>query len=157
MLKDIENYVAYLEDLTVGDRFVSPGRTITEADVTAFAGLSGDYNPLHTDAEYARETPYGQRIAHGLLVLAVVSGLSARTPLMRAMEKSIIGLVNLECRWKMPTLLGDTIRVALEIADKRISGKPDRGIVVLSRSALNQRDEVVMESDWTLLVRARTA
>lgn len=69
----------YFEDFEVGQRFVTPGRTVTEADVVNFAGVSGDYNPIHTDAEFAKSTPFGQRIAHGLLVLAMLTGLRQRT------------------------------------------------------------------------------
>jgi acyl dehydratase len=157
MLKELENYVVALEDLNVGDRFESTGRTVTESDITTFAGLSADYNGLHIDAEYAAKTPFGQRIAHGMLVLSITSGLASRMPLMRFMEPSILGLLNLECRWAKPTFIGDTIHVEVEVADKRTTSKPDRGVVVLKRLAVNQRGETVMESEWKLLVRARGA
>jgi acyl dehydratase len=157
MLDQLEDYVVYLEDLAVGDRFVSPARTVTEADITAFAGLSGDFNPLHTDAVAAGESAFGERIAHGLLVLAIASGLSARTPVMKFMERSVLGLLGVECRWRKPTLIGDTIHVVLEVTGKRASSKPGRGVVEMRRSAVNQRGETVMESMWTTLVRARPA
>ncbi|MGE3627789.1 MAG: MaoC/PaaZ C-terminal domain-containing protein [Hyphomicrobiales bacterium] len=143
------------DDLAVGARFRSTGRTITEGDVTAFAGLSGDYNLLHTDAEYCRNTSFGQRIAHGLLVLSVTSGLTARLSLMKAMEPSILGLVDLQCSWTHPTFIGDTIHVIATITELTPSRRPDRGIVVLDRAAVNQRGEEVMNSRWKLLVRRR--
>lgn len=147
--------VAYADDLVVGARYESPARTVTEADIAAFAGLSGDYNRLHTDAVYAGASGYGQRIAHGLLVLSIVSGLGTRTALMRRMEPAILGLLNVDCRWPKPTFIGDTLHVVIEVAETRPTRKPERGVVILRRSAVNQRGETVMDSAWTLLVRNR--
>lgn len=156
VLQDIEKYEVYFETLEVGAQFKTAGRTVTEADIVAFAGLSGDYNALHTDAEYAATTPHGGRIAHGLLVLSIVSGLSTRLPVMKAMERTILGLANLQCRWRRPTKIGDTIHVVLEVAEKKPGAKNDRGSLVLKRTAINQRGETVMESDWSLILRRQT-
>ena len=147
----------YFEDLEIGAAFDSPTRTVTEADVVNFACLSADFNRLHIDAEYAKGTFYGQRIAHGLLVLSILSGLSTRTPLMQALGDAMIGLAGLECRWKKATKIGDTLRVRLTVVDLKRSSKGDRGVVTLNRDAVNQHDEVVMESVWTLLVKCREA
>ncbi|HMM71285.1 MAG TPA: MaoC/PaaZ C-terminal domain-containing protein, partial [Rhodocyclaceae bacterium] len=95
MLKSLDAQTIYWDDLNIGDRFVTSGRTVTEADVVNFAGLSADYNSLHIDAEFASKSPHGQRLAHGLLVLAVVSGLTTRHPITKLMEKAIIGLAGL--------------------------------------------------------------
>ena len=142
----------YFEDIRVGDAYVSPGRTVTEADIVAFAGLSGDYNILHTDAEYMRTSIFGERIAHGLLGLALQSGLAAR-----AMARPFATLAFLGLRWrfKAPIKIGDTIKVRLEVTDKRETSKPDRGIVVIQRSVLNQRGEVVQEGDTDVMVERR--
>jgi acyl dehydratase len=156
VLHDIEAFEVHFETLNVGDTFKTAGRTVTEADIVAFAGLSGDYNALHTDAEFAATTPHGERIAHGLLVLAIVSGLSTRLPVMKCMERTILGLANLECRWRRPTRIGDTLHVVLEVAEKAPAAKSDRGTVVLRRTAVNQRGETVMESDWSLVLRRHT-
>ena len=156
VLQDIEKYEVHFETLNVGDTFRTAGRTVTEADIVSFAGLSGDYNALHTDAEYAATTPHGGRIAHGLLVLAIVSGLSTRLPVMKCMERTILGLANLQCRWRRPTRIGDTIHVVLEVAEKKPRAKGDRGENVLRRTAINQRGETVMESDWSLILRRQT-
>ena len=78
LLKAIEGTTLYFDDLSVGDQFKTVARTIAEADIVNFAGLSGDFNALHTDAEFAATTPHGQRIAHGLLVLAIASRLATR-------------------------------------------------------------------------------
>ena len=142
----------YFEDIRVGDEYVSPGRTVTEADIVAFAGLSGDYNILHTDAEYMRTSIFGERIAHGLLGLALQSGLGTR-----AMARPFATLAFLGLRWrfKAPIKIGDTIKVHLKVTDKRETSKPDRGIVAIQRSVLNQRGEVVQEGDTDIMVERR--
>jgi acyl dehydratase len=146
----------YFEDLTVGLSCLSAGRTVNEADIVAFAGLSGDYNQLHVDQQFAEKTVHGARIAHGLLVLSILSGLSTRTPLMQGLAETIIGLAHLECRFKKPARIGDTIRVRLVVSEIKPTSKGGRGIVVLHREAINQADEVVLESTWSLMVRARS-
>jgi len=145
----------YFEDLVEGQEFHSAGRTVTEADIVAFAGLSGDYNQLHVDREFAANTMHGERIAHGLLVLSIVSGLSTRVSLMVGLGEQIVGLLNLECRFKRATKIGDTIRVRLRITNLRLTSSGDTGVLTLSRDAIDQNGNVVMESIWTLLVRAR--
>lgn len=147
----------YFEDLTVGMRFLSAGRTVTEADIVAFAGLSGDYNQLHVDREFADRSVHGGRIAHGLLVLSILSGLSTRVPLMQAFGETMVGLAGLECRWKKSTKIGDTLHVRLTVAELKATSKNDKGLVVLNREAINQHGEVVLESVWTLLIRCRSA
>jgi acyl dehydratase len=147
----------YFDDLVAGDRWTTAGRTVTEADVVAFAGLSGDYNRLHVDAEFAAGTPYGERVAHGLLVLSIASGLSTRLAVSEAMAPNILGLLDLQCRWPGPTRFGDTVHVVLTITETRPTSKPGRGVVTMTREVVNQRDETVMVSTWKLLLRARDA
>jgi len=147
----------YFEDLTVGMSFLSAGRTVTEADIVAFAGLSGDYNQLHVDREFADRSVHGGRIAHGLLVLSILSGLSTRVPLMQALGETMVGLAGLECRWKKSTKIGDTLHVRLTVVELKTTSKKDKGLVVLNREAINQHGEVVLESVWTLLIRCRSA
>jgi len=155
LLDRLEGYVATFEDLQVGDTFVTSGRTVTEADVVNFAGLSADYNSLHVDAAFAATTPHGGRIAHGLLVLAVTSGLCSRLPVMKLLEPSILGLADLRCRFRRPCRIGDTLRVRMTVTDRRPGRTPDRGTVTLSRVAMNQHGEDVMESNWELVLRTR--
>jgi acyl dehydratase len=142
----------YFEEIQVGDEYLSPGRTVTEADIVAFAGLSGDYNVLHTDAEFMRTSIFGERIAHGLLGLAIQSGLG-----MRAMPRpfATIAFLGLRWRFKGPIKIGDTIKVRIEVTDKRETSKPDRGIVTLQRSIVNQRGEVVQEGETDIMVERR--
>ncbi|PYM67840.1 MAG: acyl dehydratase [Candidatus Rokuibacteriota bacterium] len=141
------------EDIGIGDEYLSPGRTVTEADIVAFAGLSGDYNVLHTDAEFMRTSIFGERIAHGLLGLAISSGLGSR-----AMPRPFATLAFLGLRWRFkgPIKIGDTIKVRLKITDKRETSKPDRGIVTIQRTVLNQRGETVQEGDTEIMVERRS-
>jgi acyl dehydratase len=142
----------YFEDIRVGDEYLSPGRTVTEADIVAFAGLSGDYNVLHTDAEFMKSSIFGERIAHGLLGLAIQSGLGTR-----AMPRPFATLAFLGIRWRFkgPIKIGDTVKVQIKVTDKRETSKPDRGIVVLLRSVLNQRGEIVQEGETDIMVERR--
>ena len=145
----------YFEDLPVGKKFVTSGRTITEADVVAFAGLSGDFNSLHVDETFAAATGFGGRIAHGLLVLSVASGLTTRLPVLHALQPSLLGMTEVTCYWLAPTRIGDTIRVELTFIGAQLTRSGTRGRVTERRVALNQDDVTVLDSQWTLLVAAR--
>ena len=142
----------YYEEIQVGSEYVSPGRTVTEADIVAFAGLSGDYNVLHTDAEFMRTSIFGERIAHGLLGLAIQSGLGTRA---MARPFATIAFLGLRWRFKGPIKIGDTIKVRIAVSAKRETSKPNRGIVVLQRSVTNQRGEVVQEGETEIMVKRR--
>ena len=142
----------YFDEIEVGEEYESPGRTVTETDIVLFAGLSGDYNILHTDAEFMKTSLFGERIAHGLLGLSIQSGLLTRAMLPYA----TIALGGLRWKFKAPIKIGDTIRVRARVTAKKET-KPDRGVVVLERTVLNQRDEVVQEGDTELIVQRRNA
>jgi acyl dehydratase len=143
----------YLEDLHAGDVFTSAARTITESDVVAFAGLSGDFNPIHTDVEFAKDTPYGQRVVYGLLGLAMLTGLLDRTGLFSGSAIAMLGIR--DWTFTAPMFIGDTIRFRLTITDVRRTSSGDRGVVKRHFELLNQRDEVVQQGHIDLLVRAR--
>ncbi|HZZ46141.1 MAG TPA: MaoC/PaaZ C-terminal domain-containing protein [Pseudonocardia sp.] len=145
----------FFDDFSPGQRYVTAARTVTESDVVSFAGLSGDYNRLHVDAQFAAGTAFGERVAHGLLVLSIASGLSTRLPVSERMQPNILGLLDLQCRWPGPTRLGDTIHVVLTISECTPTSKPERGVVTMTREVVNQRDETVMVSTWKLLLRTR--
>lgn len=143
----------YFDEIQVGEEYVSPGRTVTETDIVLFAGLSGDYNVLHTDAEFMKTSVFGERIAHGLLGLAIQSGL-----LTRGM-KAYATLALLGVRWKFkgPIKIGDTIRVKAKVVAKRETSKKDRGVVTLERQVVNQRGEVVQEGETDVMVERRVS
>ena len=141
----------YFDDIALGEEYESPGRTVTEADIVTFAGLSGDYNVLHTDAEFMRQSIFGERIAHGLLGLAIQSGLLTRG--MRPF--ATIAFLGLRWKFKGPIKIGDTIRLRAKVVAKKEAEKPDRGLVTVQRTILNQREEVVQEGETDLLVERR--
>jgi len=145
----------YFEDVPLHQVFTSSGRTITEADVTSFAGLSGDYNMLHVDEEFASQTPFGGRIAHGLLVLSIASGLTTRLPILTALQPSLLGMTSVSCQWPSATKIGDTLRVDLTFEEAKLTRSGSRGIVTERRVARTQDGRVVLDSEWELLVARR--
>ena len=140
------------DDLAVGDEWESPRRTITEADVVAFAGVSGDFNPLHMDQQSAREGPFRKPIAHGLLGLAVASGLSAHAPKVDTLAFVAI----LEWKFLQPILFGDTIRVVTSVVSLTSKGRGRRGVVTWKRRILNQNGQILQEGITQTLVRNRS-
>ena len=142
----------YFEDLQVGDTMVTPGRTITETDLVNFCGLSGDYNELHSNEEYARQRRFGRRIAHGLLGLAVASGLAARLGFMEGTAEAFMGL---EWKFKAPILIGDTVQLRAKVVAKREVKRLSAGLVFIQAELRNQNDEVTQEGQWTLLLKSR--
>jgi len=142
----------YFEDFEEGYEVISPGRTITETDVVMFAALSGDYNPLHTDVEYAKNTVFGERIAHGLLGLAIASGLAAR---LGFTEGTVEAFLSLEWSFKAPIKIGDTVYFTAKVARKKAMKRLGGGIIILDVALLNQRGETVQKGRWTALVKSR--
>ncbi|MHB8917599.1 MAG: MaoC/PaaZ C-terminal domain-containing protein [Desulfocucumaceae bacterium] len=125
----------YFDELEVGVRAVSRGRTITEADLVMFSAFSGDWYPLHTDKEFAAGTAFGQRIAHGMLVMSVATGLVAMKP---GVVVAFYGMDKV--RFTAPTFIGDTIRVEAEVIEK--SDKGMFGVITVRQEIKNQRNEV---------------
>ncbi len=138
------------DQLKVGDKFVSPGRTIGEGDVSRFAGLSGDFNPLHTDAEFAKASPFGERVAHGMLVAAIGTGLGNQ---MGVLEGTTLALMEQTIRYKGAVKFNDTVHLELIVKEKRETSKADRGVVIFDTPILNQNGQTVIEMQWTLLMR----
>ena len=141
MGKDYET----LDDYAVGDKFISPARTITEADIINFAGLTGDWHPLHTDVEYAAKTPFKERIAHGMLTLSVGMVLPFRLgPYSSFLPRSFIAFYGMESvRFTGPTKIGDTIHCEVEVMEITDKG-PDRGVLTTQNSIKNQRGELLV-------------
>jgi 3-hydroxybutyryl-CoA dehydratase len=140
----------YFEEFEVGQSITSPGRTVTEADVVAFAALSGDWNAMHTDAEYAAEHPFGQRVAHGLLGLSIASGLAMRLGIL---EETALAFREIgSWKFSLPIFLGDTIRVRATVSDTKPMRRLGGGLVTLKAEILNQDDKVVQRGTWGVLV-----
>lgn len=145
----------YYEDLGVGQTFRSPARTVTEADLTIFSMVSGDWNPIHSDAEYARRTPYGQRIVHGVLGVAIVTGMFDRLGIFEDSALALLGID--EWRFLAPILVGDTVHMELEIADKRLTSKGDRGIIDRRIRLVRHDGTVLQEGRMGMMTKRRPA
>jgi acyl dehydratase len=145
----------HFEDYTVGEKFVSPGRTITEADIVMFSAFTGDWHPLHTNVEYAKQTPFKERIAHGMLVLTVGSALVFRLGAYVALPKSFIAFYGMDSvRFTGPVKIGDTIRCEVEITS--LDAKDEkRGIISANYRIKNQKDQDVAVFDTKALVGRR--
>jgi acyl dehydratase len=140
----------WFEEFEIGQQIITPRRTITESDIVSFAGLSGDYNQIHTDAEFAGKTPFGQRVAHGLLGLSIASGLAMRTGVL---EGTVIAFREIN-NWKFtnPILIGDTINAELNIIETKSIPRLGGGSLVIEIVVKNQREVVTMKGTWTVLV-----
>ncbi len=141
------------DEFEIGAIYKSQSRTVTEADVVNFAGLAGDFNPLHTDAEFAKSTPTGERIAHGVLILAMATGMANW---MGIFEGTTIALMEQVTRYKGTVKFGDTVHLEMEVIEKKPTSKPERGVVKYATRVRNQRDEVVLDGEWTLLMKAKS-
>ncbi len=138
------------DQFNVGDLFESQGRTVTEADTVNFAGISGDYNPLHTDEEFGKTTPMGGRIAHGVLALAISTGQGNQLGIF---EGTTIALMSQTVKYTGPVHFGDTIHLELKVAEKKESSKPDRGTVIFNANVVNQQGKTVIEGQWVCLMK----
>ena len=138
------------DQFNVGDMFVCQARTVTEADTVNFAGVAGDYNPLHTDEEFGKTTPFGSRIAHGLLGLAIATGQANQ---LGVFEGTTIALMQQVVKYTGAVKFGDTIHLELKVAEKKESSKPDRGVVTFDATVLNQQGKSVIEGQWVLLMK----
>ena len=142
----------YFEEFEVGIEVVSPGRTITEADVVAFAGVSGDYNQLHTDEEFAKGLMFGQRIAHGMLVLSIATGLAAR---LGFIEGTALAFRELTWKFSQPVFFGDTIYIKATCKETKPMPRLGGGVVKFDVRVANQDGKTVQRGEWHLLMASR--
>ena len=143
----------YFEEFEVGQKIITVGRTVAESDIFTFAGFSGDYNQIHTDAEFSKSTPFGQRVAHGLLGLSIASGLAMRTGML---EGTVIAFREIN-NWKFinPVFIGDTIHVEMEVAETKALPRIGGGSVVVTLDVKKQSGETAMKGNWTVLVMSK--
>ena len=155
MSQSVHTSGLYFEEFEIGQQVLSPGRTVTETDIVNFAGLSGDFNTIHTDAEYSKETVFGGRVAHGLLVMAIVSGLAVRTGVL---EGTVIAFREIES-WKFskPVFIGDTIHIVMKVEEKKELPRLGGGGITIGLKVQNQGDETVMRGKWNVLVMSKPA
>tara|TARA_B100002051_G_C16365600_1_gene453240 strand:+ start:76 stop:528 length:453 start_codon:yes stop_codon:yes gene_type:complete len=145
----------FWEEWDIGAEFQTASRTITEADIVNFAGISGDYNPLHIDEEFCKQTQFGTRIAHGPLVYSIAAGLLFQLHLYDDTLIAFLGFDSL--KFTLPVKIGDTVRVRVEVLEKRETSKPDRGVMKRLLQVLNHRDEVVQEGIQAFLLKKKSA
>lgn len=145
----------YFEEFEAGQSITSAGRTVTEADVVAFAALSGDWNAIHTDAVFAASQPFGQRVAHGLLVMSIASGLAMRLGFLEgtALAFREIG----EWKFSLPVYLGDTVCLRATVTETKAMPRLGGGLVTLKVEVVNQDDKVVQRGTWGVLVKSQAS
>ena len=141
----------YMDDVSIGQTWISSGRTVTEADIRNFAGLSGDFNPMHLDHDYALTTPFGKPIAHGMLGMSLTSGLTMTSPPMRTL--AIVGIRD----WQFlePIYIGDTVHVRTTVLEKEVRSRGRRALLTWQREVLNQHGKLVQKGVTLTLVEGR--
>ena len=144
-MSDYQPRGLYFEDLAPGLKVTSAGRTISEADIMQFAGLSGDWNPMHVDAEYAKQSIFGERVAHGLLGLAMQLGF---------LDRTVEAFTALDWKFRAPIKIGDTVHMTAKVTKTRAMGASG-GFVTFNVVVKNQRDETVQRGEWMLVVKGK--
>ncbi|MCA9935171.1 MAG: dehydratase [Ardenticatenaceae bacterium] len=142
----------YFEEFEIGEKLITAARTITEADIVTFAGLSGDFNQIHTDAEYAAKDTFGQRVAHGLLVQSIATGLAVQSGVI---EGTVLAFRELSAKFSLPIFIGDTVHVELEIVEKKALRRLGGGNITMKYNVVNQHGKAVQRGDWIMLVKSK--
>ena len=137
------------DEFNVGDEFFTASRTITDSDVVTFAGLSGDFNPIHMNKEFADNTPLKGRVAHGMLVESIATGLGNQLGIF---EGTTIAVLSMSINYKGAVKFGDTIHLELKVTEKKETSKPERGIVIFQTDVKNQKDELVIDGQWVVMM-----
>jgi acyl dehydratase len=145
------NLHLYFDDVGLDQEWESPGRTVTETDIVNFAGLSGDFNAIHVDHEFAKTTPFRRPVAHGLLVWSMSSGLGLNSPPMRTLAFMAVR----GWQFKGPVFIGDTIRLRSKVLEKEVRARGRRGVITWQRQIVNQEGKVVQEGVIQTLVEGR--
>jgi acyl dehydratase len=144
----------YFDEVEIGQKFVTRGRTITEADIVQFAALTGDFNPMHTDAEYMKTHAMGQRIAHGMLTLSYAVGLMYQ---LGFMERTVVAFRGLEMKFSLPVFIGDTMHIEFTITDKKEMRRLGSGVITAEVKIINQDGKTVQSGNMELLLAMKPA
>ena len=150
-MSDYPSRGLYFEDMTPGLKVTSAGRTISEADIMQFAGLSGDWNPMHVDTEYAKQSIFGERVAHGLLGLSIAVGLAMQ---LGFLDRTVEAFTSLDWKFRAPIKIGDTIHMTAEVTKMRAMGQGG-GFVTFNIVVRNQRGETVQRGEWMIVVKGK--
>jgi 3-hydroxybutyryl-CoA dehydratase len=142
----------YFEEFELGQKLATAGRTITESDIVTFAGLSGDFNQIHTDEVFAENGPFGRRVAHGMLVQSIATGLAVQTGFI---EGTVLAFRELSCKFSLPVYIGDTIHVQLEITELKELPRLGGGQLEMTYRVLNQDGKVTQRGVWVMLVKIK--
>jgi len=143
----------YFEEFEVGVEIQTAARTITETDIVNFAGLSGDFNFIHTNADAAKDTPFGQRVAHGMLVASIATGLAVQQGFI---DGTTLAFRDLTWKFTKPVFIGDTIHVQIKVTETKLMARLGGGIVAFEARVVNQNDEVVHKGEWRMLIKSRS-
>lgn len=143
----------YFEEFKVDEEFVTMGKTVTEADIVLFAGVSGDHDPLHTDREFCKKSIYGEIVAHNMLGLVIQAMLSHDLGISEG--TTMLAFLGMTWKFNKPIKVGDTLHVRQVVASKRKTSKMDRGVVTIDAQLINQHGEVVQEGSKSLLFSCR--
>jgi acyl dehydratase len=143
----------YFEDFEIGEELVTPARTITSTDIVNFACISGDFNEVHVNHEYCKTTPFGQPVAHGPLVYAIMGGLQYASGIN---DGTLIALLGID-KWRLlnPVMHGDTIRMYSKVIEKKETSKADRGVIVFERRCVKQDGKAAQEMTASILYKRR--
>lgn len=142
----------YFEDFEPGLEIVTSARTITESDIVSFAGLSGDFNFIHTNAHAAADSPFGQRVAHGMLVASIATGLAVQQGFI---DGTTLAFRELSWKFTKPVFIGDTIYVRVKVKETKYMRKLGGGLVLFEAHVLNQDEDVVHKGEWRMLIKGR--
>ena len=142
----------YFEEFEIGRVIQTGARTISEADIVNFAGLSGDFNYIHTDAHAAKDTLFGQRVAHGMLVASVTTGLAVQQGFI---DGTTLAFRELTWKFSKPVFIGDTVQVIIEITDTKLMARMGGGLVTFGVRVVNQSNEVVHKGEWKMVIQSR--
>jgi len=142
----------YFEEFEVGYEIISAGRTITETDIVSFAALTGDWTQIHANAEYAKGTIFGQRVAHGLMGLSYAAGLGAQ---LGFIEETVLLFRGLEWKFSAPIFIGDTIHLKVKVREKKELKKLGGGSVTFDLRLINQEGKIVQKGTWEVLMKSK--
>lgn len=142
----------YFEEFEVGATLRTRGRTITESDLVQFAALTGDFNPMHTDAEYAKDSFMGQRVAHGMLTISYAVGQAVQLGIL---EQTVLGFRGLDMKFSAPVYIGDTIHAELKVAETKVAKRLGGGVVTLALRIIKQDGKIAQKGNLVLLMMSK--